>query len=130
MNTAKMLFDAFIHDGGTYRLLSVDNPYGFQWLRSGHINGFFVSRPRGVENLPEPAISVDLIERIVTQRHLFSGLYLGLWKDEHGNWSVDETEWFPYFSDAINAGARNEQRSIWDIRGSQAISIELASSLI
>jgi len=126
MNTARLMLDAFENGGGTYQLVG-SSPYGYEWVPVAKDWGYFVSRPNGVENFPESAMTVETLDKIVTQRHLASGFYLGLWRDDNGNWSIDETQWLTTQPFAVFEGIRNHQRAIWDCERQQEISLELTS---
>jgi len=119
MNISEVIAESLVNGGGTYSVAS--QPMRFE--KTIHEFGFYVSRPNGVENLPFAALSTDVLMDVVLARHYDSGLYLGLWKDENNNWSIDETEWFLFKDAAIAAGIRNNQRAIWDIENGEAITL-------
>lgn len=115
MNTLEMLGNAVAKGGGTYRITGLDDKFEALWEAVEHDFGYFVAAPGGVENLPAAALSVNTVNAIVDARHFYSGYYLGLWQDEHGNWSIDETEWINDRNLAEIAGRANQQRAIWDL---------------
>lgn len=115
MNTAKLLLDTIQNGGGTYRADAVDTYQRPLWTGASHIDGYYVARPRGIENLPTYGLGIEFINRFFEAQIRDTGLYLGLWKDEHGLWSVDVTEWYPDLNSAIAAGMRNNQRAIWNV---------------
>ena len=116
MNISEVIADATNNGGGTYGVTSFDRHTGeFSYVKTFHEFGFYVSRPNGVENLPNIAFIPATLEAIALARHFRSGLYFGLWRDDNGNWSIDETEWFNDVHNAVTAGIKNNQRAIWDI---------------
>lgn len=118
MNAFEMIHDAIEHGGGTYEVR------GGWWselsfTRTDHIDGYYVSEPKGIENLP--SLNKDVVEEFIIQKIITgSGLYLGLWFDGQ-NWSVDQTRWFSSKPGAAHYCKLNNQRAFWDIANSEEL---------
>lgn len=121
MKTISMLIQAAVNDGGTFMVTHLNEYNEPQWDDVIRTDGYYVSDPRGIENLPPYGISPKLLEGFFQERLNEGGNYLGLWKDDHGNWSIDSTRWYPHYADAVNAGLRNNQRAIWDVAKGEAV---------
>lgn len=120
MTMRTMLHDAIQNDGGTYTVIMEIDKMRFEPV--SHEFGYYVSESRGIENLP--TLIADVIEVFASLRIVYgTGAYLGLWKDEFGNWSVDATNWYYSLGSAVAHGKLNDQRAIFDIANGVAIDL-------
>ena len=117
--------------GGTF-LVDFDHEYG-RWVifdASNTTTGYYVSAPNGIENLPDlddntfRAVLVAFLGDRFGAREIDDPFRLGLWQDENGNWSIDETLWFYNYDVAMSVARENNQRAIYDIRDQEVLSVE------
>lgn len=122
MNTNDVIEDAISNGGGTYKLQygAIFGQFEYEKV-ADEVSGYFVSAPYGVENYPAFAMTADVLDRIVWMRHRLSGCYLGLWKDDKGNFSIDESMWVSNLYTAIELGDKWEQRAVWDIANQREV---------
>lgn len=114
--------DAIKNGGGTYRVVRFE--YGAPMFINTEIDfGYFVAKAGGVENLPTFVGMAETFLGIWRARHFYSGHDFGLWRDENGNWSIDESMWFHDRNTAIAVGRENDQRAIWDIEKGEEITL-------
>ncbi|AGY47110.1 hypothetical protein CN1A_1 [Clavibacter phage CN1A] len=87
-------------------------------------DGFLVSAPHGIENLPDAALTERVLQAFIAERPNFFELgYLGLWQDPAGRWSVDFSMHRMDDTDARFIGVLNDRRAIWDCARGVVISL-------
>lgn len=122
MDFMALTIDAIKNGGGTYYITDYPNISGVRFDRVDRDFGYFVAKDGGVENFPgNTAILNAVIKTVWESRHFMSGLYLGLWRDDKGNWSIDETYFYTNREFAIETGKAENQRAIWDIENGTEI---------
>lgn len=117
--------------GGTYTFIQFDGVGQPLFIPTSHLDGYYVSRVGGVENFPffKPngnttiTFTSDVINQVWLARNYQSGFYLGLWVDDNGNLSIDETEWISSLPDALYTALNNNQRAIYDIADQKVITV-------
>lgn len=126
---ADVMDDAVICGGGTYEFINGG------WFRLIATSGYMVSDPGGIENVPGfPYNNADSLAALVrtfwakTQNtpsptNVPRGIYLGLWKDENGNWSIDRSHHFAQRNTAVMIAKENQQRAIWDCAASITVPV-------
>lgn len=122
MDINQVIHDAIGNGGGTYNV--TENADGsVTYYKDEAISGYYVSMPFGVENFPYLLPSV--VSAIVNQRHLRHAVTprLGLWRDENGNWSIDQTLHTYDLFRALKWGVEYDQRAIWDVKNVQAVPV-------
>lgn len=124
MNTQELVRDAKQNGGGTYLLndpANYTNDYKHDWVRVDHTEGFMVAREFGIENLPD--LDANIVNMVAFRWIEPNGTLLGLWQDERGNWSVDQSLCITDLRAAEMYGRLNDQRAIWDNANKTAISL-------
>ena len=88
--------------------------------------GFMVSYDRGIEHLPNAALTPELLGAFVAQwRNRFATYpeetFLGLWRDGEGLWSVDVSVMYTHMEAAAMFGRSMNQRAIYDGKNKREI---------
>lgn len=113
MNSHELIADAQHFGGGTYIITGYD-AQGWHFEKPRLRDGFYVGNSGGIENLPNAALTPEVIAAFINQYH-GTMMYFGLWRDASGKWSVDNVDHFEDFEEALIFGHLNDQRTIWDI---------------
>lgn len=119
---------AIENNGGTFR----KNDSGFDsWEQvedSDDMGGYWVSTPKGIENLPKLRLET-MLDFAESRSNIKAGVtFLGVWNEEFKssdteNWSIDESIWVETREQAIKLGLANNQKAIFDVYNNSVITL-------
>ena len=105
--------------GGTFEVLPGKR---YASVETDAVTGYFVALQNGIENLPNLMLTGDLLN---TFAHVYelreSKLFLGLWRDPNGLWSIDRVTHIENREFALLTAKANKQRAIWDIANNEEV---------
>lgn len=105
--------------GGTFEVLPGKR---YASVETDAMTGYFVALQNGIENLPELMFGADFLN---TFAHIYelreSKLFLGLWRDPNGLWSIDRVTHIENRKFAQFTARNHNQRAIWDIANNEEV---------
>lgn len=122
------LIDSVKQSGGTTVMVlktvwpDAGYAFAFSGILTDATDGYLVSQAGGIENLPTIGLTADVIKAFIDQHpNLAWDGYLGLWRDDNGNWSVDVTSYYTSKPLALAMAVQNNQRAVFAVGSGEVV---------